>query len=368
MSDIDDTSDDERTDLQVVLPPTGAAIRGSTLPPPPPPSRPLRPSMAPPLPSVRAKSIPPANLPRPSDPPRSSDGIAQRQRLLQLEAQLERAKTTLAEMESELAALRAQAEEVHARVDALSAARESDPVALLEPQLAALEERSAALESALKRLDEQSAQDERSDRDTHLLALEKRVATLEEGEGEARIRMRLERATHRLDELERRVGALESAQEAASEATARTNEQDAQRDERLSRLESLFDELAEEVRAERDMTDLEGLRARLDDVEALVVSGASREATLERMLDDHARALETLRQQLSNHVGGDDLTRIKGIGPKYARLLREHGTTTFAQIAAWTDEDVERAAAALGIAASRIKKAGWIDAAARLAL
>lgn len=36
----------------------------------------------------------------------------------------------------------------------------------------------------------------------------------------------------------------------------------------------------------------------------------------------------------------DDLTRLNGIGPKLAASLAERGVTTFAQIAAWTAEDL----------------------------
>lgn len=360
MSDLDDTSDDDQTDPSVTLPRGSAAFRGSTLPPipPRPPSLPARPRLTPPpLPSMRAKSIPPASLPRPSDPPRVDVGAAQRQRLAQLETQLEQARAAIGRMESELAEVRARAEKASAL-----AAREVDRAEPLEPRVAALEERGAALETALKQLEGERAIPDPSEHEARVAKVEERVRALEEHEGEARIRMRLERATHRLDELERRIGALESAQHAASEAAAQASE----REERLSRLESLFEELADEVRAERDTRDLEGLRARLEDVEALVVSAGSRDVALERTLDEHARALESLRQTLPSEPEGDDLTRIKGIGPKYARLLREHGTTTFAQIATWTDEDLERAAEALGIPAGRIRKAGWVEAAARL--
>ena len=39
--------------------------------------------------------------------------------------------------------------------------------------------------------------------------------------------------------------------------------------------------------------------------------------------------------------GEDDLTRIKGLGPKAEAALKAGGVTTFAQIAAWSDTDVE---------------------------
>ena len=36
----------------------------------------------------------------------------------------------------------------------------------------------------------------------------------------------------------------------------------------------------------------------------------------------------------------DDFTRIKGVGPRIAAALAEHGVKTLAQLAAWTDADL----------------------------
>lgn len=364
MSDTHDTSDDERTDPNVTLPREGLAARRSTLPPvrARPPSLPARPRLTPP-PLPRAGTLPPASLPRPSDPPRAEPSAAQRQRLAQLETQLDQARAAIERLDHALRTAREQAEQVGARVETLAAARDEAPA--LEPRLIALEARSAALEASLRGLEDASVDPREAE--ARVASLAERVRVLEEGEGEARIRMRLERATHRLDDLDRRLAALEAAQPATAEALTGAAEREAGRDARLARLESLFEELADEVRVEHDALDLDGVRARLDDVETLVLSAGSGEATLRRQLDEHARTLESLRESIVPEPAGDDLTRIKGIGPKYARLLREAGTTTFAQIAAWTGEDVARAADALGIPASRITKAGWIEAAAKLA-
>jgi len=65
--------------------------------------------------------------------------------------------------------------------------------------------------------------------------------------------------------------------------------------------------------------------------------------------------------------GADDLTRIKGLGPKIAALLGEHGVTTFAQIAAWDDAEIARIDALLGRFAGRITRDQWVDQARLLA-
>jgi predicted flap endonuclease-1-like 5' DNA nuclease len=63
----------------------------------------------------------------------------------------------------------------------------------------------------------------------------------------------------------------------------------------------------------------------------------------------------------------DDLTRIKGLGPKLAALLGELGVTSFAQIAAWDDAEVARIDAQLGRFAGRITRDQWVAQAKLLA-
>lgn len=65
--------------------------------------------------------------------------------------------------------------------------------------------------------------------------------------------------------------------------------------------------------------------------------------------------------------GTDDLTRIKGVGPKLAALLREQGIGSFAQIAGWTDADIDRVDAGLGRFEGRIRRDDWVGQATLLA-
>lgn len=64
---------------------------------------------------------------------------------------------------------------------------------------------------------------------------------------------------------------------------------------------------------------------------------------------------------------GDDLTRIKGLGPKISTALRALGVTRYAEIAGWTDEDVARIDAQLGAFAGRATRDNWIEQAKLLA-
>ncbi|MEM6857771.1 MAG: hypothetical protein AAF559_07860 [Pseudomonadota bacterium] len=56
-----------------------------------------------------------------------------------------------------------------------------------------------------------------------------------------------------------------------------------------------------------------------------------------------------------------DLSVIKGVGPKLVTMLNEQGITTLAQIAAWSDADVEAIDAKLGRFKGRITRDQWIE-------
>lgn len=57
----------------------------------------------------------------------------------------------------------------------------------------------------------------------------------------------------------------------------------------------------------------------------------------------------------------DDLTRIKGLGPKIAAILNVHGITRFAQIAEWDDAMIDEIDAKLGKFAGRIRRDAWVE-------
>ncbi|MGP1352401.1 MAG: hypothetical protein ACTS1Z_03690 [Parasphingopyxis sp.] len=63
----------------------------------------------------------------------------------------------------------------------------------------------------------------------------------------------------------------------------------------------------------------------------------------------------------------DPLTQIKGLGPKAGAKLNALGVTRFAQIAGWTDADVETIGAQLGDMAQRIARDRWVEQAGLLA-
>jgi len=61
----------------------------------------------------------------------------------------------------------------------------------------------------------------------------------------------------------------------------------------------------------------------------------------------------------------DDLKKLSGVGPALEKKLHEAGVTTFAQIAAWTEEDVAAMDEKLSFK-GRIEREGWIEQAKAL--
>ena len=65
-------------------------------------------------------------------------------------------------------------------------------------------------------------------------------------------------------------------------------------------------------------------------------------------------------------AAADDLKALSGVGPALEKKLHDAGVTTFAQIAAWTEEDVAAMDEKLSFK-GRIEREGWIAQAAELA-
>lgn len=61
----------------------------------------------------------------------------------------------------------------------------------------------------------------------------------------------------------------------------------------------------------------------------------------------------------------DDLSKIHGIGPVFARTLNKLGLHTFVQIARWKPEDIAKVAKKLYTAPDRIKRENWVAGAKR---
>jgi large subunit ribosomal protein L21 len=65
--------------------------------------------------------------------------------------------------------------------------------------------------------------------------------------------------------------------------------------------------------------------------------------------------------------GGDDLTAIKGLGKVKAAKLEAAGVTTYAQVAAWTEEDVAEMGLISNTSPGQIRREDWVGQAKVLA-
>ncbi|PRY21883.1 LSU ribosomal protein L21P [Aliiruegeria haliotis] len=65
-------------------------------------------------------------------------------------------------------------------------------------------------------------------------------------------------------------------------------------------------------------------------------------------------------------AAADDLKKLSGVGPALEKKLLAAGITSFAQIAAWTEEDVARFDEELSFK-GRIEREGWVEQAKELA-
>lgn len=89
----------------------------------------------------------------------------------------------------------------------------------------------------------------------------------------------------------------------------------------------------------------------------------------EPVLEAVGEAVETVSEVTASVMEtaptiADDLTRLTGIGPKLAAALADRGVTRFAQIAAWTAEDIaalDREMRLMG----RIDRDAWVAQATR---
>jgi predicted flap endonuclease-1-like 5' DNA nuclease len=92
-------------------------------------------------------------------------------------------------------------------------------------------------------------------------------------------------------------------------------------------------------------------------------------AAQDEVEEQASRAAETQDEAAPAADAGpaDDLSRIKGVGPKLVTLLNSLGITRYEQIAGWNDEDLDRIDAQLGAFAGRPRRDSWVEQARLLA-
>ena len=110
------------------------------------------------------------------------------------------------------------------------------------------------------------------------------------------------------------------------------------------------------------VAEIASLRERLD----AAPTAPEGNATKPYVAPSRTKAAKPTATPAADANGEDDLKAIKGIGPKFEKALKKLGVVRYAQIAAWSEADLEGIAEKLGTRPQRIQKDGWIEAAKKL--
>ena len=102
-------------------------------------------------------------------------------------------------------------------------------------------------------------------------------------------------------------------------------------------------------------------------IREILVGGAkpSKKAAAAPKKAEAAPPAAAVAAPIASATAGDDISLISGVGPKMEKGLRELGFNTFAQIAAWTPDDVTKVEAHLK-QKGRVGREEWIEQAKEL--
>lgn len=123
-------------------------------------------------------------------------------------------------------------------------------------------------------------------------------------------------------------------------------------------------QLASQVKLEEEKQEAQTrLRKHPAKVQATAQTKADKEAVAPRQTSQNGSQLSLQIEQTkaAKNAQKDDLSKIHGIGPAFARSLNKMGLYTFVQIARWKPEDIDAIAKKLYTAPDRIKRGKWID-------
>lgn len=156
----------------------------------------------------------------------------------------------------------------------------------------------------------------------------------------------------RISERDARIRELESTSTSSPSAESETLR---------SRLSALEAELAQQRE----------IAAKLPHIEAELAALRSAARRHEATIAERERRIVALESELGESLAwaapsGDDLKKIRGIGPKFEQALNAHGVRTYAQVAAWTEADIAQMAQMLKVPPARIERDGWVEAARAL--
>ena len=134
---------------------------------------------------------------------------------------------------------------------------------------------------------------------------------------------------------------------------------------RIQELEAQQQGLADQMKTAGDkQEEIDRLRKRLVEVRAAlrIKTDGGAVAPRQKVRQNGSQlSLEMEQAKAAKDRPKDDLSKIHGIGPVFARTLNKMGLYSFGQIARWTPEDIDKVAKKLYTAPERIKRDKWID-------
>ncbi len=263
---------------------------------------------------------------------------------------------------AELEATAADADRLRARVEELEPAQ--GRVHWLEVQLS---DRDAEHRAALHQLASQLADRERQIGELEPLTqrLQEREASLTEWEM---------KYAHTLTQHEAQIAKLQKQLGAQGQLRAQLLLNEQLLRERNERMDGLQHQIQELEAQQQDLAgqvkmvgekeeEITRLRKRLVEVQAALRIKTDGGSVAPRQTRQNESQLGLQMEQAKAAKDGqkDDLSKIHGIGPVFARTLNKMGLHTFVQIARWKPEDIAKVAKKLYTAPDRIKRDKWID-------
>jgi predicted flap endonuclease-1-like 5' DNA nuclease len=278
----------------------------------------------------------------------------------------ERERQNLERRIAELDAIVAEAERLRARVEELEPVQ--GRVHWLEVQLS---DREAEHRAALHQLNSQLA--ERDRRIGQLKPLAQRLQ-----EQEAALAQWEAKYAHALTKRDAEIARLQqqvSAQDELRTQLLLDKQLLHERDERINVLQQRIHEIEAQQQgmeyqvqtAKEKEEEIVRLRKRLGEVRAALRIKSDGGTVAPRRTPQNERQLHLQIDQAKAVKNGpkDDLSKIHGIGPVFARSLNKMGLYTYVQIARWKPEDIARIAKKLYTTPVRIKREKWVAAAKR---
>jgi len=269
---------------------------------------------------------------------------------------------------AELDTIVAEADQLRARVEELEPAQ--GRVHWLEVQLS---DQEAEHRAALHQLNSQLA--ERDRRIGQLESLSQRIQ-----EQEAALAQWETKYAHTLMQHEAQIAKLQQQLAAQDQLHAQLLLDKQLLDERAKRIDGLKHRIQELEAQQQGLADqvqtaaekqeeIDRLRKRLIEVRAALrikTDGGAVAPRQKTRQDGSQLSLEIVQAKAAKDGPKDDLSKIHGIGPVFARTLNKMGLYSFGQIARWTSEDIDKVAKKLYTAPDRIKRDKWIDEAKKL--